>query len=256
MKAAQILKQKINSGTPTLGVLATFHLWPGLIEIAIRAGLDYLIIDLEHLTHSHEKVAQMCATARMLDFPILIRPPQADFTQVRLAGDLGPCGMLIPYVESVADLAVVQDAIYLKPRGRRRPGGPGNRWVTDLNYEGWKTQVEDDFIILPQIESKVGLANVEAIARHPLTTAMAIGPYDLSADLGVCWQPDRPELVEAWKRIRSAATAAGKGMWVIGDAAELIKQGFTFICMGEPTAMMEGLLKQTVGHARSLKSPG
>jgi 4-hydroxy-2-oxoheptanedioate aldolase len=256
MKAAQILKQKINSGAPTLGVLATFHLWPGLIEIAIRAGADYLIIDLEHLTHSHEKVAEMCATGRMLDFPILIRPPQADFIQVRLAGDLGPCGMLIPYVESVADLTTVQDAIYLKPRGKRRPGGPGNRWTTDINYAGFKTQVEDDFIILPQIESKVGMANVEAIARHPLTTAMAIGPYDLSADYGLCWQPDAPELIEAWKKVRAAATAAGKKMWVIGDSVELLKQGYNFICVGEPMAMVEGLLKKTVSTARNLKSQG
>lgn len=53
----------------------------------------------------------------------------------------------------------------------------------------WKSEFEDDLVILPQIESIVGLENVNAIARHPLTTAIAIGPYDLSADLGVCWRP-------------------------------------------------------------------
>ena len=175
VKPAKILKQKIASGSLTLGALSTFHVWPGLVEIAKRAGLDYLIVDQEHFTHGHEKVAEICALGRLIDFPILIRPPAVELTHLRLAMDLGPCGLMLPHVESAADLAVAQDAVYLRPRGKRRPGGPGNRWVDDFNYAGWKTQVEDDLIILPQIESRAGLANREAIAAHPLTTAMAMG---------------------------------------------------------------------------------
>jgi len=251
MKSAQILKQKVSNGSLTLGVIATFHVWPGLIELLIRAGLDYVIIDLEHLTHDHEKVADMCALGRMLDFPVLLRPPAAEFTPLRLAIDLGPCGMLIPYVESVADLAVVQDAIQMKPRGRRRPGGPGNHWVSDYQYETWKTQVEDDFMILAQIESKVGLGNLAAIAAHPITTVMAIGPYDLSADLGVCWQPDHPLLADAFQKIHAAARTAGKPMWAIGDPQKLVAQGLNFICIGEPIRTLENALKHTVEQVRS-----
>ena len=46
MKAAKILRQKITDKTMALGVLSTFHFWPGLVELAMRAGLDYMIIDL------------------------------------------------------------------------------------------------------------------------------------------------------------------------------------------------------------------
>lgn len=256
MKPAQILKQKVASGSLTLGAFAGLHLWPGLIEVSMRAALDYLIIDLEHFTHGHENVADMCAIARMLDFPVLIRPPAADLNQLRLAADLGPCGIVIPYVETTADLDLVQDAIYLKPRGKRRPGGPGNRWLTGFNYEDWKTQVEDDFIVLPQIESKAGLANVDAIARHPITTSMAIGPYDLSADLGICWQPNHPTLVDAQKKIRAAARSAGKVMWAIGDPQQLIKWGFTFLCIEtDPVGLMENTLAQITAQARASVRP-
>lgn len=255
MKSGALLKQKINSQQPTYGVMATFHFWPGLVEIAMRAGLDYLIIDLEHLTHQQEMVADACAIGRRENFPILIRPPAAEFTPIRLALDLGPCGLLIPYVQDLAMMDEIRDAVYLKPRGRRRPGGPGNLWMKDYHYETWKTEFEDDLVILPQIESKIGLANVDAIARHPVTTAIAVGPYDLSADLGVCWKPESPELTGAIKKIRDAGHAAGKNMWMIGDGPSLKQQGFSFLCLTEPIMFLAASLGQLVERTKSSTAP-
>lgn len=243
MKSAKILREKINSQAVTTGALVTFHYWPGIVEMSIRAGLDYLIIDLEHLTHNHEQVAEGCAIGRMMDFPVLIRPPQAELVPLRLAMDLGPCGLLVPYVESVATMDLVRDQAYLKPRGKRRPGGLGNLWVKDYNYATWKREVEDDLIIIPQIESKLGLAAADDIARHEVTTAIGVGPYDLSADLGCCWDPEDPREVDALARIRKAGRDAGKNMWMIGDASKLVPQGFTFLCIAEPIMLLEASLR-------------
>jgi 2-keto-3-deoxy-L-rhamnonate aldolase RhmA len=251
MKAAKLLRNKISENRLTLGIIATFHFWPGLVESTMRAGMDFLIIDLEHLTFNAETVAEACAIGRRADFPILIRPPSAEFTPVRLAMDLGPCGLLVPYVESMDILNVVRDAVHMKPRGKRRPGGLGNYWVSDYQYKTWKAEVEDDFIILPQIESIKGLENAAAIAADPLTTAMAIGPYDLSADLGVCWQPDNPKLLEAVKHIQKAGESAGKTTWTIGDGAALVKQGFKFFCIAEPVMLLEGTLRDMLSKLKA-----
>lgn len=251
MKTAKILREKINSGQLTVGMIATFHVWPGIVETAIKAGLDYLIIDLEHVTWPADMVAHCCSQGRLLDFPILIRPPQAEMVPVRLAMDMGPCGLMVPYVQGPDTMQTVQDAIYMPPRGKRRPGGFGNFWVTDYNYETWVREVENDFIILAQIENKVGLSNVEAIAAHPVTTAIAIGPYDLSADLGVCWEPDSTILQDAVARIREAGRKAGKNMWHIGDGPTLASRGFTFICVGEPLMLLQKAMTDAVSNVRS-----
>jgi len=254
MKTAQILREKINSGQLTVGVIATFHVWPGIVETAMKAGLDYLIIDLEHVTWPADLVAQCCSLGRLLDFPILIRPPQAEMIPIRLAMDAGPCGLMVPYVQGVDTMQIIQDAVYMPPRGKRRPGGFGNFWVTDYNYQTWVTEVENDFVILAQIENTVGLSNAEAIAAHPLTTAIAIGPYDLSADLGVCWNPDSPLLRDAVARIREAGRKAGKNMWHIGDGPTLVSQGFTFICVGEPLMVLQKAMSDTVSNVRNTDS--
>jgi 2-keto-3-deoxy-L-rhamnonate aldolase RhmA len=250
MKAGKELKRRIETETLTLGTLATFQLSVSLVDISINAGLDYLIVDLEHFSHSHQTVADVCTVGRLANFPVLIRPPSVETETLHVIMDLGPCGLLIPYVQSTETLDQVRKSIYLQPRGDRRPGGFSIRGLSNLHYEAWKTEVEDDFIVLPQIENRVGLANVESIAAHPLTTAIAIGPYDLAADLGVLYHPEQPIHIDAVRRIRQAGRKAGKNMWHIGDGAALVAGGFSFICIAEPTMAMETALKKLAQAAR------
>ena len=110
MEPALTLRRRLAAGEIVSGVLATRHFWPGLVEVVKNAGLDYLIIDLEHLTHGHEAVAEGCAIGRLTGFPVFIRPPQAEFTTIRLAMDLGPCGLLVPCVESIETMPAGSEA--------------------------------------------------------------------------------------------------------------------------------------------------
>ncbi len=244
METAKRLRAKIQAGEVTTGVLATDLLWPQLVEFVQQAGIDYLIADQEHGVHGDTLVAQVCALGRQVGFAVLIRPIDTATSTIRRAIDRGPCGLLLPTVESKAQLDRVRDSIWMPPRGRRRPGGPGNYWVSDFRYETWKAEVEDDFIVLPQIESQVGLDHLDEIATHEITTAMAIGPYDLSIELGVGAQMDHPKLMEATGRIHAAAQRAGKTMWRIGHGPTMVREGFHFLCIGEPMAMLKGALAQ------------
>jgi 2-keto-3-deoxy-L-rhamnonate aldolase RhmA len=235
----------------TTGVLVTDHLWPQLVEIAKAAGLDYIIIDCEHQPHSSEVVAQTCATGRLAGFPVLIRPNQTTDTAIRAALDLGPCGLLLPNVESAAHMDMVRDATWLPPRGNRRPGGPGNRWVREFTYEGFRTTVEDHLIVIPQIETPAALERAPEIAAHELTTALGIGPFDLSTQMGICGAPaDHPQMQAALKTWRAAADKAGKPVWMIGPGAKLVAMGFRFICIGEPSTTLTLALRNQVNELR------
>ncbi len=244
MKAAQQLKEKVASGQITTGVLATDQLWPAIVEYLRKAGLDYLIIDQEHGTHDNTLVAEICALGRLIDFPVLVRPIDCSYSVIRQAIDRGPCGFLLPSVQSPQTLDQVRDSIYMPPRGQRRPGGPGNYWVSDFTYERWKTDVEDDFIVLPQIETRQGLEHVDAIAAHEITTAIAIGPYDLSTELGVCFDMEHTKMQAAVARIRQAGEKSGKTMWRIGDGAKLAAAGFHFLCIAEPMMLLQTALAE------------
>ena len=248
--------EQVARGQLTTGVLAMNHIWPDAVDVVIKAGVDHMIVDMEHSPSSLEAVAAVCTLGRQAGFPILVRPRANDYNTLRLAIDLGPCGLLLAAIESAADLDVVRDAVHLPPRGKRRPGGLGNRWVADFSYESFKEQVEDRFIVLPQIETLQGLKNVGEIAAHQLTTSIAIGPYDLSAELGVCGQMQHPKLWQAIETIHAAGRAAGKAMWMIGDGAQLAERGFHFVCIGELTMMLEGAVRQKAEQAAAARPEG
>ena len=249
MKPAIELRRKLTAGELTLGLLATDTVWPRLVELCKLGGLDYLIVDTEHGAHSDELVAHVCQLGRLAEFPVLIRTISTDYIPVRRALDMGPCGLMLPCVEDVGQLDAVRDAAFMPPRGRRRPGGFGNHWMSDFQYETWRQLFEEHLVVLPQIESVRGLHNVDAISAHEIVTALAVGPYDLSADIGCCWRPEAPELVRALQRIRVAAEAVGKRTWMMGDPSALVEQGFTFICVGEPSYVLLTALQRIVAAA-------
>lgn len=246
MEPAKTIKAKLARGELVAGVLATSHLWPGLVEVAIDAGLDYIIIDLEHGAHGDNLVAEVCTLGRTLQFAVFVRPARNDFRTVSKTMDLGPCGLLLATVESEEAMDVVRDAIYLPPRGRRRPGGAGNRWVQDFHYASWKQQVEEHVIVVPQIETLQGLEHVSRIAAHEITTGIGLGPYDLSMSLGTDMDWDHPDFVSALKKIEQVGQDVGKPVWRIGDVARLSHSGSNFVCIGDPTALMATKLRETV----------
>ena len=99
------------------------RLWPQLVEFLQKAGIDYLIADQEHGVHGDTLVAQVCALGRQVGFPVLIRPIDTETSTIRRAIDRGPCGLLLPTVESATQLDRVRDSIWMPPRGKRVPGG-------------------------------------------------------------------------------------------------------------------------------------
>ena len=246
MNPAISLKEKINGEGLTLGLLVTHHTWPELVERCHRASLDYLIIDMEHGYHSDQEVAQACQIGRLLDFPVLIRPVSSDPDIVQRLLDLGPCGLMVPAIEGLDQLNEIQAAIFLPPRGKRRPGGMGAYWVDKYDHETWKLDFEDHVIVLPQIETQEGLDQVDQIANHEIVTAMAIGPYDLSISLGYSKDPQNPAFRKVIQRVRQAGIAAGKNTWIIGDSSALIDEGFTFLCIGEASFILEAEFRKKV----------
>lgn len=249
MKPAIALREKIAAEQPVLGLLITHHLCLESIELAIAARLDYAIVDAEHFDHGGPAIAEACRIGRLANFPILLRPAATDSAGLRLAMDLGPCGLLLPMIECAEQLDSAYNSLYLPPRGGRRPGGPSNHWMDQFTYEAFRRQVEDPLIVIPQIESPLGVENAEAIGRHQLTTAVGVGPFDLSIRLGVSGDVNHPKLRKSLHQIRSAAAAAGKPAWMIGDGPTLIAQGYRFICIGEPSLLLKERLREIVGSS-------
>jgi 2-keto-3-deoxy-L-rhamnonate aldolase RhmA len=254
LKPAAELKAKLSTDQPVIGMMATDQAWPFLVEICRNSGLDYLVVDREHGHFSDELVSQICQVGRLAGFPVLVRTVSCEASVVRRAIDMGPCGVLLPGVETTEQLEQVQEAALMPPRGRRRPGGMGNYWLGNYHYETWKSEFEDHFIVIPQIESQLGVNNADSLATHPLVTALGLGPYDLSADLGCCWDPENVKYTTALDQVKAAADRAGKKVWVGTDAPALRAKGYTFLWIGTTTSLLTAVLTQTIRDVNEVSS--
>lgn len=255
MKSAQRIRKTIAAGGRVSGFLATQHVSPQLVEMAIRAGSDYLIVDCEHHMWPADMVSDVCRVGRLADFAVIIRVPQVESTAIRQAADLGPSGIMLPCVESATELDLVQNCIHVPPRGSRRPGGQSCYWLDNFRASDWRDHIEEHFLVLPQIENATGLKNAAGIASHPITSALAIGPYDLSLALGLNydWDP-QSELSRLVGNLAILGEAHDKATWCLGPIDRLLSLGIRLLGCGEPFGMMQGALRTAVAAVESYPS--
>jgi 4-hydroxy-2-oxoheptanedioate aldolase len=250
---ASSLKTRVQSGQLTLGPMMTFNFWPGYLEIFKTAGMDFVLLDMEHGSASLRQAEELCRTARLLEFPLVLRPETSEYHVVRKCLDMGPAGLMIPRVEHQGQVDDVRDALFIPPRGRRGPGGPSILANRSLDRAGW-TEIESSFFVMLQIETLHGLANLAALAPHDWVDAVMPGPYDLSLQVGPAGQLDHPDVVATVQRIREESARIGKpcGM-AVGtpeQAEPWIEMGLHLFLVSEPAMMARHYSKFLVESIR------
>jgi 2-dehydro-3-deoxyglucarate aldolase/4-hydroxy-2-oxoheptanedioate aldolase len=101
-------------------------------------------------------------------------------------------------------------------------------------------------MVIPQIETVDGLANVEAIAAVPGVDALWLGHFDLSNFMGIPGQFGHPDFLAAVDRIVAACEARGKAAaflatddeWARGYAA----RGFRLMAYGVDQMLLQRAL--------------
>jgi len=237
VRASQVLA-KLRAGQPAL--LSSITLGPSAlaVEIAGRAGLDGVWIDMEHRPMSQREVAEMIAAARIVDTDAMVRIRKGEgYTSFFRPLQDGAAGIMVPHVKTREEAEwVVRNAKY-PPLGRR--GTETAMCDADVSFSDPLTYMahanRETFVVI-QIEDAEALDHLDEIAAVPGVDVLFVGPADLSVSLGVPFQFSSPEYVAAIRRIGEAATRQGKwwGM-VVGDVASAmpyLRQGARFLCVG------------------------
>lgn len=238
---ASSLKARLQQKQLTLGPIMTFDFWPGFLEIFKAEGMHFAILDMEHGSASLRTAEELCRTARLLDFPLIIRPEASLYHVLRKYLDMGPAGFMIPWTERQEQIDTLREAAFLPPKGRRGPGGPAIFANRSLDRTGWD-EVEANLFFVLQIETPAGIANLSSLASHDWIDATMLGPYDLSVNLSRWGQMDHPEVVAAIQEAHSLSLQIGKpcGMVIgsIDQAKFWIERGFHFLICSEVSFMV------------------
>ena len=111
----------------------------------------------------------------------VVRVPWNDPATIMRALDLGAYGIIVPLVNTAEEAAKAVAACRYPPVGMRSSGP-----VRAVHYGGadYLAKANDEIVVMAMIETKEGLANLDAICATPGLDAVYIGPADLSFALG------------------------------------------------------------------------
>jgi len=192
-------------------------------EVALRIGrqgFDWLFLDGEHGGFGPAEVVE---TLRALEGapPCLVRVPSQEPRVIEAMVACGAEGLIVPHVDTAAQAAAIVH------------------------------QVARRCLVVIQAESSAAVANITAIVQVPGVDAVFMGPYDLTASLGIPEQFDHPDFHAALDAIVKACQAVDMPLGVFRMTAPEVfahePQGFTLLAVG-----LDGNLLET--GARSLLS--
>lgn len=223
-------------------------------EMIARMGFDWICIDLQHGLISYSHLLALIPAVSGTGTTPLVRVTSNDAGQIGRALDAGAHGVIIPMVNTAAEAASAVAACRYPPQGVRSCGPMRGAMLEGFEY---LTTANSEVACVAMIETREGLANVEAIAKTPGLDGLFIGPMDLCYGLGIApGSFGDPAYVDAVERIRQACVGAGIAAGMFGYNAALsrasLENGFQFSSIGSDANFLREGAKQAFDAARGL----
>ena len=247
------LRNSLAAGEPTVGTfLGTAS--PVAADVCAASGVDWVLLDLEHGAGGEEQVGPVVVAAAAYGVPTVVRVESAARIRLGRVLDLGAAGVMLPRLDSAAEVAAAIRHLRYPPEGDRGVATYNRACRFGLD-PGALDRANTEVLAVVQIESARAVEQVAEIAALDGVDVLFVGPRDLSHDLGVPGDIRAPSYLEALDRVRSTAQRFGKSCGLLvpdgGSAAEKVAQGWTFVAVGSDSTLLAAALTAELARART-----
>jgi len=226
------IRKRLHSGEASIGSWMQIP-HPSIAEILGRSSYDWVAVDMEHGTISPHQLPDIFRALELGGTLPLVRLAHGEPRDCKQALDAGAGGVIVPMVESAQQLARVRDACRWPPAGTRGVGfSRANLFGADFEVYSQEAQAP---LLVAMIENIRAVEKLEEILPVDGLDAILIGPYDLSASMGLTGRFDASEFISVMSRIRKFCSTLSVpcGVHVVQpDPAQLalkISEGFLFL---------------------------
>ncbi|KAJ7652564.1 Pyruvate/Phosphoenolpyruvate kinase-like domain-containing protein [Mycena rosella] len=257
------LQALFKSGRIAIGTTLSYPSRHVAKTIAVT-GADWCWIDAEHVAWSQDLLIECIqiiiheSGGKMI--PIVRVPSKTAFDYMAWCLDAGAGGLIIPHLDTVEEMKAVIAACRFPPIGHRSfPPFSYLPGVTDTTPEGESvfSLANKHVALIPQIESRVGIKNLEAIMQMNEISAFMIGIGDLRLDMGLslAFDGDEPEFVAATQKATRVSKECDLPILGVGFGTKMVKEridaGYRFIvCCMDIHTLAYGTIT-AVGEARA-----
>lgn len=188
---------------------------PDLMGVTAAAGIDFVVVDLEHSTLSEGDALDLLRSAAAADLPALVRVPSVDAGLVNRLLEAGAAGIQLSMLSTRDQRDALIAATRFAPHGRRSISlaNPAAAFGAVSAHELVRLDHQDPPVLVGQVETAQTDPLEELLAG--LDVAF-VGTTDLAVDLGAEAGPEA--LRAAVEAVRDAASRLGIGFggWVAG----------------------------------------
>ena len=173
MPTAATFRSRLVAREPVYGAWSVI---PSALSVRplAAAGLDYVVIDLQHGGATEADLPAMTSAIRLAGAAPVARVRHAHTADIGRALDLGCEGVIVPNVDSAAQARQVASAVRYPPAGHRSAGG---------------VLAAAEPFCLVMVESAAALTELEATLAVDGVDGLYVGPRDLSFSLGCAARP-------------------------------------------------------------------
>jgi 4-hydroxy-2-oxoheptanedioate aldolase len=198
MPTAATFRSRLVAREPLYGAWSVIPS-PLSARLLAAAGLDYVVIDLQHGGATEADLPAITSAVRLAGAAPIARVRHAHTADIGRALDLGCEGVIVPNIDSPAQARQAASAVRYPPAGHRSVGGV--------------LAAAEPFCVV-MAESADAVAELDATLAVDGVDGVYVGPGDLSRSLGCALDPDDPVLSRALQRVWAACAAAAKPVGV------------------------------------------
>ncbi|MFL0565599.1 HpcH/HpaI aldolase/citrate lyase family protein [Microbacterium sp. 179-I 1D1 NHS] len=215
---------------------------PLVAEICAGAGLDWLLIDMEHSPNGLESVLAQLQAVAAAPVTAVVRVPIGDVVTIKQVLDVGAQNILVPMVDTAAQAAELVEAVRYPPRGRRGVGAALARSARWNRVEDYLADADRHVSLFVQVETTEGVRNAAEIAGVDGVDGVFVGPSDLAASMGLLGAQTHPDVVaavlEAFIAVRGAGKPVGVNAFDPDAAQRYLDEGASFVLVGADVALL------------------
>lgn len=248
-------REKIAQGKHPVGFFVTMSDM-SVCEMAGMAGYDFVWIDAEHAPFDRREVFCHIMAAQSAGACAFVRIPGADPYRVKAILDMGPDGIIFPFVQSkeVAELAMAS-CIY-PPRGIRGQG-PVRAIKYGLDDEGeYIAKHREKTLRICQIENLAGYEALDEIMNVDGIDSLFIGAADLSRSIADSSEAGKRKLDEIYndicfRTLKKGLLLGAAGGVTCNEVKPLMERGVQWLVCGQDARMISGTMKHNLEQIRS-----
>jgi 2-keto-3-deoxy-L-rhamnonate aldolase RhmA len=233
-----------------------------IAKVAKALGFDWLFVDMEHNPIGTDLAAQISVAALDAGIPPLVRVPGDATTMAARMLDGGAGGIIVPHVDTPAQIETFVERCRFAPVGRRSLGGN----LPQIDYAALPVaetmrRADEQTLLCAMIESPEAVENAAAIAGVPGVDMLLVGSNDLAIEMGIPGQFEDPRLAAAYRKIIAGAQAHGKvaglgGIYSMDLMRRYVPLGFRMVLLGSDFAFLAASARERLASARGIVESG